>query len=89
MRRRELIAALAGAIATWPLAARAQQRDQMRRIGVLLPAAAADSQFQTLIGAFLQTLAVLGWTIGGNVRIDRARSAAAPLCNFAAAARSS
>ncbi len=42
----------------------------MRRIGVLLPAAADDSQFQTFVGAFLQALALLGWTIGRNVRID-------------------
>jgi putative tryptophan/tyrosine transport system substrate-binding protein len=69
MRRREFIAGLGGA-AAWPLAARAQQREQMRRIGVLLPAAADDAVFQTWVGAFLQGLALLGWTIGRNVRID-------------------
>ena len=42
----------------------------MRRIGVLLPAAADDAEFQAWVGAFLQGLAVLGWTIGRNVRID-------------------
>ena len=42
----------------------------MRRIGLLLPAAADDAQFQTFVGAFLQALALLGWTIGRNVRID-------------------
>src|SRR5262244_2134652 len=42
----------------------------MRRIGVIMPAAADDSQFQTWVGAFLQGLALLGWTIGHNVRID-------------------
>jgi putative ABC transport system substrate-binding protein len=68
MRRREFIAGL-GATA-WPLAARAQQPDRMRRIGILLPAAAGDSVWQTRIGAFLQALALLGWTIGRNVRID-------------------
>jgi putative ABC transport system substrate-binding protein len=61
---------LVGAAASWPLAARAQQPDRMRRIGVLLPAVADDSQFQTWVGAFLQGLALLGWTIGRNVRID-------------------
>ena len=73
MRRREFITFLGGATAApmiWPLAARAQQPDRMRCIGVLLPAAADDSQFQTWIGAFLQSLALLGWTIGRNVRID-------------------
>ena len=54
----------------WPLAARAQQRERMRRIGVLLPAAADDPEFQARVGAFLQGLALLGWTIGRNVRID-------------------
>ena len=42
----------------------------MRRIGVILPAAADDSQYQTWVGAFLQALALLGWTIGRNVEID-------------------
>jgi Protein of unknown function (DUF1194) len=67
LRRRDLIALLGGA-AAWPLAARAQQPDQMRRIGVLLPAAADDSEWQARVGAFLQALALLGWTIGRNVR---------------------
>ena len=70
MKRREFITLLGGAAVTWPLAARAQQRDQMRRIGVLLPAAADDSEWQARVGAFLQALALLGWTIGRNVRID-------------------
>ena len=70
MQRREFITLLGGAAAAWPLAARAQQGDRMRRIGVLLPAAADDSEFQARMGAFLQALALLGWTIGRNVRID-------------------
>jgi putative ABC transport system substrate-binding protein len=74
MRRREFITLVGGAAAMpwflWPLAARAQQSERMRRIGVLLPAAADDPQFQAWVGAFLQGLAVLGWTIGRNVRID-------------------
>ena len=70
MRRREFITLLGGAAAAWPLAARAQQPERMRRIGVLLPAAADDAEFQAGVGAFLQALALLGWTIGRNVRID-------------------
>jgi len=69
MRRRELITLLCGA-AVWPLAARAQQPERMRRIGILLAATADDVEFQAWVGAFLQELALLGWTIGRNVRID-------------------
>ena len=69
MKRRKFIALLGGAVAL-PLAARAQQPERMRRIGMLLPAAANDADFQTWVGAFLQELALLGWTIGRNVRID-------------------
>jgi putative ABC transport system substrate-binding protein len=70
MTRREIIALLGGAAAAWPLAARAQQRDQVRRIGVLAPAAANDPVWQARLGAFQQALALLGWIIGRNVRID-------------------
>jgi len=72
MKRREFITFLGGAAAPvlWPLAARAQQGERMRRIGVLMAAAADDAVFQTRVGAFLQGLALLGWTIGRNVRID-------------------
>jgi putative tryptophan/tyrosine transport system substrate-binding protein len=69
MRRRTFIAGF-GASAAWPLATRAQQREQMRRIGLLLPASADDPVYQAWVGAFLQELALLGWTIGRNVRID-------------------
>jgi len=69
MRRREFIAGL-GSAAAWPLAARAQQGDRVRRIGVLLPATADDAEFQARLGAFLQGLALSGWNIGRNVRID-------------------
>jgi putative ABC transport system substrate-binding protein len=69
MRRRDFITLLGGA-AAWPLPARAQQRERMRRIGILLPAAADDAEFQARVGAFLQALALLGWTIGRNVRVD-------------------
>ena len=70
MRRREFIALLGGAAAAWPLAARAQQGERMRRIGVLLAATADDPEFQARVGAFLQGLQQSGWTIGRNVRID-------------------
>ena len=63
--RRKFIAGL-GSAAAWPLAVRAQQPDRMRRIGVLLPAAADDSRYQTLVGAFRQALTSSGWTIGRN-----------------------
>jgi len=69
MRRREFITLLCGA-AVWPRAARAQQPERMRRIGILLAATADDAEFQAWVGAFLQALALLGWTIGRNVRID-------------------
>ena len=68
--RREFVTLLGGAAAGWPLAVRAQQGDRMRRIGVLLPVATDDAEFQTRVGAFLQALQQLGWTIGRNVEID-------------------
>src|SRR5712691_12807466 len=70
MRRRKFISLLGGAAAAWPLAARAQQPERVRRIGVLMPFAADDPEFQVRVAAFLQGLALLGWTIGRNVRID-------------------
>src|SRR5215831_18877366 len=70
MKRREFIALLGAAVVTWPLAAGAQQRERMRRIGVLLPAMADDAHYQTWFGAFLQGLEPLGWAIGRNVQID-------------------
>ena len=70
MRRREFITLLGGAAAAWPLAARAQQGERMRRIGVLMSLAADDPEGQARIAAFLQALQQLGWTDGRNVRID-------------------
>jgi putative ABC transport system substrate-binding protein len=70
MKRREFIALLGGATATWPHAARAQQRERMRRIGVLSTLPADDPEATARTAAFLQTLQELGWTDGRNVRID-------------------
>jgi len=69
MKRREFITLLGGA-AAWPLTVHAQQGERVRRIGVLNPAAADDAVFQARMGAFQQELALLGWSIGRNVRID-------------------
>src|SRR6266498_1284664 len=70
LKRREFITLLGGATMAWPLVARAQQPERTRRIAILLNAAADDPKFQPWVGAFLQTLARLGWTIGRNLRID-------------------
>jgi putative ABC transport system substrate-binding protein len=70
MQRRELITLLGGAAAAWPFSLRAQQPERIRHIGLLLPATANDAAFQAWLGAFLQGLALLGWTIGRNVRIE-------------------
>ena len=69
MKRREFITLLGGA-AAWPLAARAQQGDRMRRIGVLMPYDENDPLAKTFVSAFIQALADLGWTGGRNVRLD-------------------
>jgi putative ABC transport system substrate-binding protein len=70
MKRRDFITLLGGAAATWPLAARAEQREKVRRIGMLMPYAANDPQVQIRNAAFLQGLQQLGWTVGQNVQID-------------------
>ena len=70
MNRRSFIAALGGAAAAWPLAARAQPPERIRRIGVLHTPAADDSEGQARSAAFLQGVQQLGWTDGRNVRID-------------------
>ena len=76
MRRREFITLLGGAAAAWPLAARAQQAERVRRIGVLMTVAADDPESQRRMTAFVQGLQELGWTDGRNVRIDTRWSAA-------------
>jgi len=70
LKRREVITLLGGAAAAWPLVARAQQSDRMRRIGVLTPWASNDAEAQDRVTAFVQALQPLGWTVGQNVRID-------------------
>src|SRR5262245_59936952 len=70
LKRREFITLLGGAAVAWPLAARAQQAERMRRISVLMPFTADDPAGQTRLLAFAQALAQLGWTDGRNIRID-------------------
>jgi putative tryptophan/tyrosine transport system substrate-binding protein len=70
MKRRDFITLLGGAAAAWPLAARAQQPDKVRRIGVLMPLAADDPLGQARIAALREGLEKLGWTEGRNIRID-------------------
>jgi putative ABC transport system substrate-binding protein len=70
MHRREFITLLGGAAAAWPLAARAQQPDRMRRIGVLMGLSEDDPDTKARLAKFRQGLATLGWSEGRNVRID-------------------
>jgi putative ABC transport system substrate-binding protein len=70
MRRREFLGVLGSAAATWPLAARAQQPERVRRIGSLT-GIADDSMTQARLATFLETLQQLGWTEGQNVQVDR------------------
>jgi putative ABC transport system substrate-binding protein len=70
IERRTFVTLLGGAAAAWPLVVRAQQGERMRRIGVLMPFSADDAESQTRIAAFSQALALSGWTIGRNVRIE-------------------
>jgi ABC-type uncharacterized transport system substrate-binding protein len=69
MRRRQFIILLGGA-AAWPLAARAQQPERTRRVGVLMNLSSDDAEGQARLAAFHQGLQQLGWSVGGNVRID-------------------
>jgi putative ABC transport system substrate-binding protein len=88
MRRRECITLLGGAVVAWPLAARAQQSERMRRIGVLMNLAESDPEGQALLAAFRQRVRDLGWVEGRNIQMeyrwtvasaDRARALAAEL----------
>jgi putative ABC transport system substrate-binding protein len=92
MRRREFISLVGGTTAVWPLAARAQQPDRMRRIGALILYSENDQQSQRTVVAFQQGMEKLGWTVGRNLAIDyhwgirdpeRARVATAELLRLA------
>ena len=85
MRRRDFIKALAGSATVWPLAARAQQPERVRRIGVLIPAA-DDPEIRLRLTTFQQALQGLGWTDGRNVHIETRFAAgnAADLRKYAA-----
>jgi hypothetical protein len=70
MRRREFIAGLGGAVAAWPLAARAQQPDRVGRVGVLMAFDETDPEGKARLSAFTQGLSELGWIDGRNLRMD-------------------
>lgn len=70
MRRREFILLSVGAAVSWPLAARSQQADRIRRVGVLMGYAEDDPEAQSWLAAFKQRLVTLGWIEGRNLRID-------------------
>jgi len=70
MKRREFITLLGVAAVAWPLGARAQQPERIRRIGVLMGYAESDSDAQAKVAAFRESLQKLGWTEGRNIRID-------------------
>src|SRR5213592_2531808 len=70
IERRKFLATLGGAAVAWPLGARAQQPDRMRRIGVLMAVPENDHEYQAFLAAFREGLQKLGWTDGRNLRID-------------------
>src|SRR5262249_25233746 len=70
MKRREFITLLGGAAAAWPLAARAQQPDRMRRIGIIPPGTEGDTEAQTRLAAFRQAMEQLGWKESHNIRFE-------------------
>src|SRR5262245_10209500 len=72
MRRRDFIKVIAAPAAVWPLSARAQQRERMRRIGVLMNLAADDKEGQARLTALVQALSNLGWKNASNVNINTA-----------------
>ncbi len=69
LRRRQFIAGI-GALAAWPMVARAQQPGRLRRIGVLMSWDESDPEIKTFLSGFMQGLAELGWTDGGNVQME-------------------
>jgi ABC-type uncharacterized transport system substrate-binding protein len=70
MRRREFITLLGGVALAWPLAARAEQADRMRRVGVLMGYAETDPQAKALLAEFTQAVSEFGWIEGRNLRIE-------------------
>src|SRR5262245_2556074 len=70
MQRREFITLLSGAAAAWPLVARAQQGERMRRVGILMPFSPSDKEIQNRVQAFKEELQNRGWTAGVNVQFD-------------------
>jgi hypothetical protein len=76
VKRRDFITLLGGTAAVWPLAARAQQGERVRRMAVLMASGADDRPTQTLLATFLQRLQQFGWTAGRNLHIDTRWSAA-------------
>src|SRR5271170_3672775 len=69
MQRRDFIAGLGGAVA-WPAVVRAQRGDRIRQVGVLMHAAATETEYQSFLAAFIQGLRQLGWTEGQDLRVD-------------------
>ena len=78
MRRRDFIKAITASAAAWPLTARAQQGERVRRIGVLLPSSADDPEYEVRMKAFSERLAQLGWVEGRNIQIERRWGVADP-----------
>ena len=70
MKRREFITLLGGATAAWPLATRAEQAERLRKVGVLVPAAAGTPHWQAYVAAFREGLQKLGWSDGRNIHIE-------------------
>jgi ABC-type uncharacterized transport system substrate-binding protein len=70
LRRRDAITLLGGAAVAWPLAARVQQGERMRRVGMLIVFPEADPSSQRRVTVFLRSLARLGWSVGRNLAID-------------------
>src|SRR4249920_3836049 len=79
MKRREFITLLGGAAGAWPLGARGQQGERMRRIGALIGFAETDSYSQASANAFRQGLEQLGWVEGRNIRVDYRFAAGDPI----------
>jgi hypothetical protein len=69
VRRREFISLLSGVAVSWPVSARAQQKERMRRVGALMHTSAGETEAQARLAAFLQGLQEAGWSVGRNVQV--------------------